>query len=139
MFRFFSNLHFDSPFSMWIFCHRGLVGSSFAWQTGGHGFEPRLEPEIFMAEISRCFAGVLSLIKFLCALVGIHIKSGLIRRNFVYRNSFGNSFAMNYLTDASSYRANSIVSQVSRSFWHSIWFRFLHTTAVTSVVTGSGT
>ena len=36
-------LHFITPY----FSHRGPVGSAFAWQTRGHGFEPVLVLEIF--------------------------------------------------------------------------------------------
>ena len=47
------NLHLSlsTPFSMWIFRHRGPVGRAFAWQTGGRGSEPGLALQIFVAEI----------------------------------------------------------------------------------------
>ena len=32
------------------FNHHGLVGRASVWQTGGSGFEPEMEPEIFVTE-----------------------------------------------------------------------------------------
>ena len=54
MLRFFTNSakspFLFTPFIKRITSHRGTIGSASACQAGGHGFEPGLERNFFIAE-----------------------------------------------------------------------------------------